>query len=256
MQRTVLITGATAGIGKSIAEHFAHKGYRIAFNSIDEEGEIIAKEIAVNYSTEYLYFPVDVRDQAACREMINAIQSAWGAIDVLINNAGIQFVSPVEDFPDEKWEAILDINLSAAFRLTRAVWPGMKQQGFGRIINIASAHGLVASPFKSAYVAAKHGLIGFTKAIALEGAAYGITCNAICPGFVHTAIIDKQLDDMMKVHHMGREEVIATKMLEKQAIKDFIPAALIAQTALFLADEIASTITGTAIPIDGGWTAQ
>jgi 3-hydroxybutyrate dehydrogenase len=256
MNKTVLITGATSGIGKAIAIAFAKEGYAIAFNSIDPEGESIARAIALEYKITHIYFPVDIRDRKACRDMVQTITEKLGPVSVLINNAGIQFVSPIDEFPDEKWDAIMDINLGAAFQLIKAVWPAMKAQTFGRIINIASAHGIVASPFKSAYVASKHAMIGLTKAIALEGAAFGITCNAVCPGFVHTAIIDKQIEAMMKAHQLSKEEVVQHKMLEKQAIKEFIPAELIAQTTMLLADKNANTLTGAVIPVDGGWTAQ
>jgi len=176
---------------------------------------------------------------------------------VLINNAGIQFVSPIEDFPEDKWDAIIAINLSAAFHLTKAILPSMKARKYGRVINISSAHGLIASPFKSAYVAAKHGIIGFTKVLALEGGEFGITANAICPGYVHTPIVDKQIPDQMKAHNMTREEVIEKVFLAEHAIKDFISLDTIAQTILYLADsEAAATITGIAMPLDAGWTAH
>jgi 3-hydroxybutyrate dehydrogenase len=256
MKRTALITGATSGIGKAIAIRFAKEGYNIVFDSIDADGAEVAKQIAEENKIDYLYFPVNIADREACRKMVADAQAKFGTIDVLVNNAGIQFVSPIESFPDEKWDAILSVNLSSAFYLTKAVWPMMKENKFGRIINIASAHGLVASEFKSAYVASKHGLLGFTKAIALEGAEFGITCNAICPGYVHTAIIDAQIPDQMKAHNMTKEEVIENVMLAKQAIKEFIPAELIADTALFLANENARTITGISMPVDGGWTAE
>ena len=180
----------------------------------------------------------------------------FGSIDVLVNNAGIQHVAAIEDFPEEKWDAIIAINLTAAFHLTKAIWPAMKAAKSGRLINMASAHGLVASEFKSAYVAAKHGIVGFTKTMALEGAPFGITANAICPGYVHTPIIDKQIADQMKVHNMTADEVVQKVMLEKQAIKEFISIDTIAQTALYLASDAASTLTGVALPVDGGWTAQ
>jgi 3-hydroxybutyrate dehydrogenase len=256
MKQTVLITGATSGIGKAIAIKFAQQAYNIIFDSIDADGEAVAKQIADTYHIEHLYFPANIMDKEACKLMVQEAEAKFGSIDILVNNAGIQFVSAIDEFPDEKWDAIIGINLSSAFHLTKAVWPKMKENKFGRIVNIASAHGLVASAFKSAYVASKHGLIGFTKAIALEGAAFGITCNAICPGYVHTAIIDNQIADQMKVHNMTKDEVIEKVMLDKQAIKEFIPAELIADAAFFLASEAARTITGISLPIDGGWTAE
>jgi 3-hydroxybutyrate dehydrogenase len=189
-------------------------------------------------------------------DLANTALSAFGTVDVLINNAGIQHVAPIEDFPDEKWQAIININLSSAFYLSKALWKPMKKQKFGRIINIASAHGLVASEFKSAYVAAKHGIVGLTKVLALEGAPYNITANAICPGYVKTPLVEKQIDDQAKAHGISKEEVISKVMLYKQSVKDFIPVELLGQMALFLASENAHTFTGTAIPIDGGWNAQ
>jgi 3-hydroxybutyrate dehydrogenase len=256
MKQTVLITGATSGIGKAIAIRFAQEGYQIVFNSIDQNGEVVAKQIADEYEIAYRYFHVDIMDKEALKKMMQEALSVFGSIDILVNNAGIQFVSAIDEFPDEQWDTIIGINLSSAFHLTKAVWPQMKKNHFGRIINIASAHGLVASEFKSAYVASKHGLIGFTKAIALEGAPLGITCNAICPGYVHTAIVDKQIANQMNLHSMTEEEVIQQVMLGKQAIKEFIPAELVADTAFFLANEKARTITGISFPIDGGWTAE
>ena len=256
MKRTVLITGATSGIGKAIAIRFAKEGYNIVFDSIDIDGEQIAQSIADEYKIQHLYFAVNIIDKEAVKKMVSDSVLKFGSIDILINNAGIQFVSPIDEFPDEKWDAIIGVNLSSAFHLTKAVWPKMKEKQFGRIINIASAHGLVASAYKSAYVASKHGIIGFTKAIALEGAEFGITCNAICPGYVHTAIIDKQIPDQMKAHNMTKEEVIEKIMLDKQAIKEFISADLIADATLFLANENARTITGISLPIEGGWTAE
>ena len=236
MKRTVLITGSTSGIGKGIAIAFAKLGHNIIFNGLEKDGEEIAASIAQQYGIEYLFFPANMLEPAAIRDMVKQANAHFGGIDILVNNAGIQHVSPVEDFPEEKWDAILGINLSAPFHLTKAVWPAMKANQFGRIINIASAHGLVASEFKSAYVASKHGINGFTKTIALEGAPYNITCNSVCPGYVHTPIIDKQIDDQMKANHMSAEEVVQKVMLAKQAIKEFIPIELIVKAVLFLAE--------------------
>jgi 3-hydroxybutyrate dehydrogenase len=188
--------------------------------------------------------------------MVDEAIARFGKIDVLVNNAGIQYVSPIEDFPDERWLEILGLNLTAPFYLTKALWKSMKEQRFGRIINIASAHGLVASEYKSAYAASKHGLVGFTKTIALEGAPFGITANAICPGYVRTPLVEKQIADQAKAHQMSEEDVVNKVMLSRQALKEFIPATLIGQMAIFIASEKANTLTGAALSVDGGWTAQ
>jgi 3-hydroxybutyrate dehydrogenase len=190
------------------------------------------------------------------RSMVDAAITKFGQVDVLINNAGIQFVSPIEDFPDDKWNAIIGINLTSAFYLSKAVWKGMKDRKFGRIINIASAHGLVASEFKSAYVASKHGIVGFTKTLALEGAPFNITVNAICPGYVKTPLVEKQIADQAKAHNLSEADVVSKVMLYKQAVKDFVSLETLGQTALLMASDHASTLTGIAMPVDGGWNAQ
>jgi 3-hydroxybutyrate dehydrogenase len=254
--KTVLITGSTAGIGKAIAEAFAQLGYNIVFNGLETNGAEIAAGIAAKYKIAHLFSAANMMDPASLRSMVAEAIGQFGCIDILVNNAGIQFVSPIEEFPEDKWDAIIGVNLSAAFHLTKAVWPGMKTNQFGRIINISSAHSMVASENKSAYVASKHGLNGLTKTTALEGVPFNITCNAVCPGYVHTAIVEGQIANQMKVNHMSAEEVIEKVMLSKQAIKEFIPMELIAKTVLFLASEDARTITGVAWPVDAGWSAQ
>ncbi len=256
MKRTVLITGSTSGIGLAIARLFAAKGHNIIFNGLEANGAEIAEQTAKEFGVDYLFSPCNVLDPQQIDELVKQALAKFGTIDILVNNAGIQFVSPVQDFPLEKWNAIIGINLTAPFLFTKAVWPSMQKQKFGRIINIASAHGLVASEYKSAYIASKHGVVGFTKTMALEGAPHNITCNAVCPGYVHTPIVENQIGDQMKAHGMSREEVIEKVMLSKQAIKSFIPIDLIANTVGFLAADEATTITGTAIPVEGGWTAQ
>ncbi len=256
-KKTVLITGSTSGIGLGIAKEFAKtKQYNIVFNGLESNGKDIAAQVGKEFATETLFHGANLMNPIEIKDMINTAFEKFGRIDVLINNAGIQHVAAIEDFPDEKWQAIININLSSAFYLTKSVWKKMKENKFGRIINIASAHGLVASEFKSAYVAAKHGLVGFTKTIALEGAPFNITANAICPGYVKTPLVEKQIDDQAKAHGISKEEVISKVMLYKQAVKEFITVELLGQMALFLATEQAGTITGTALPIDGGWNAQ
>ncbi len=257
MAKTALITGSTSGIGLATAKAFAAKGYNIVFNGLETNGAEIAAEVAKEYNVGYIFSPANMMKPEEIKALAKEALDKFGSIEVLINNAGIQYVAPIEDFPDEKWDAIIAINLSAAFHMTKAILPTMKANKYGRVINISSAHGLIASPFKSAYVAAKHGIIGFTKVLALEGGEFGITANAICPGYVHTPIVDKQIPDQMKVHNMTREEVIQKVFLSEHAIKEFISLDTIAQTILFLADsEAAATITGIAMPLDAGWTAH
>jgi 3-hydroxybutyrate dehydrogenase len=254
--KTILITGSTSGIGLGIAKAYAAQGYNIVFNGLEENGAEIAQQVADEFKIAHLFSPANMLDPEAIRNMVAEAETRFGCVDVLINNAGIQHVAPIDEFPEDKWNAIIGINLTAAFHTTKAVWGKMKEQKFGRIINIASAHGLVASEFKSAYVASKHGIIGLTKTLALEGAPYGITANAICPGYVHTPIIDKQVADQMKAHNMSREDVINKVMLDKQAIKEFIPVEAIAGAALYFSSAEAAQITGISFPIDGGWTAE
>ena len=257
MQKTVLITGSTSGIGLGIAREFAKtKNYNIIFNGLETNGQEIADNIGKEFGIEVMYSNANMLKPEELRKMVNDGISKFGKIDVLINNAGIQHVSPIEDFPDDKWNAIIGINLTSAFYLSKAVWPGMKERKFGRIINIASAHGLVASEFKSAYVASKHGIVGFTKTLGLEGAPFNITCNAICPGYVKTPLVEKQIADQAKAHNMSADDVVNKVMLYKQAVKEFVSLESLGQMALLLASESSNTITGTAIPIDGGWNAQ
>jgi 3-hydroxybutyrate dehydrogenase len=255
--KTVLITGSTSGIGLGIATEFAKtKQYNIIFNGLETNGSEIAAEIGKEYGIQTIFSGANMLQTEELKSMVNEGIKKFGLIDILVNNAGIQHVSPIEDFPEDKWNAIIAVNLTSAFHLSKAVWPQMKKNKFGRIINIASAHGLQASEFKSAYVASKHGIVGLTKTLGLEGAPFNITCNAICPGYVKTPLVEKQIVDQAKAHNLSESEVINKVMLAKQAVKDFITVESLGQMALFLASEGAKTITGTAIPIDGGWSAQ
>lgn len=255
--KTALITGSTSGIGLGIAREFAKtKQYNIVFNGLEANGQEIADGIGKEFGIGVMFSNANMMKPEELRKMVDDANAKFGKIDVLINNAGIQFVSPIEDFPEDKWNAIIAINLTSAYHLTKAVWKGMKERKFGRIINIASAHGLVASEFKSAYVASKHGIVGFTKTIALEGAPFNISANAICPGYVKTPLVEKQIGDQAKAHNMSEADVVNKVMLYKQAVKDFVSLETLGQTALLLASEHANTITGTAIPVDGGWNAQ
>jgi len=255
--KTVLITGSTSGIGLGIAQEFAKtKQYNIVFNGLELNGKDIAESIGKEYGIEVMFSNANMLKPEELQTMVKDALLKFGNIDVLINNAGIQHVSPIEEFPEDKWHAIIGINLTSAFYLTKAVWKGMKEKKFGRIINIASAHGLVASEFKSAYVASKHGIVGFTKTIALEGAPFNITANAICPGYVKTPLVDKQITDQAIAHQMSEADVVNKVMLLKQAVKEFVPVEILGQMAVFMASDNASTLTGTAMPIDGGWNAQ
>ncbi|WP_222166818.1 3-hydroxybutyrate dehydrogenase [Edaphocola aurantiacus] len=256
-KRTVLITGSTSGIGMAIARMYAQKGYNIIFNGLEPNGAEIAAGIAAEFGIDHLFFPANMADPTQISDMAAQSLERFGVVDILINNAGIQFVSPVEDFPDAKWDAIIDINLNAAFHMTKALWPAMKAQKFGRIINIASAHGLIASPFKSAYVSSKFGIVGFTKTMALEGGEFGITANAVCPGYVFTPIVENQIPDQMKAHNMTREEVIEKVFLKEHAVKEFITVEAIAESVLFLTESAAASVTtGIALSVDAGWTAH
>jgi len=252
----VLITGSTSGIGLGIAKVFAAAGYNIAMNGLEPNGAEIAANVATEFGVKTTFSNANLLYAEQIKTMIAEAENALGNIAVLINNAGIQHVSEIENFPDDKWEAIIKINLSSAFYTTKNLFAKMKEQKFGRIINIASAHGLVASEFKGAYVAAKHGIVGFTKVTALEGAAFGITCNAICPGYVKTPLVEKQIVDQAKTHNISESEVVQKIMLAKQAVKEFVGVEEIGKLALFLASKDAGLITGTAMPIDGGWVAQ
>lgn len=253
-----VITGSTSGIGLGIAEAFAGQGWNVMLNGFGDANEIERTRAALEskYNTKVAYNGADMTKPEEIRGLIAATEEAFGQVDVLVNNAGIQHVSPVEEFPDAKWDAIIAINMSSAFHTTKAVFAGMKTRGFGRIINVASAHGLVASPFKSAYVTAKHGIMGLTKTIALEGAEHGVTCNAICPGYVKTPLVEKQIPDTAKARGMSEEDVVQKVILDAQPTKQFVTVEQVGALAVFLCSENAAQITGSAQQIDGGWVAK
>lgn len=255
--KTAVVTGSTSGIGLGIAKALAGAGMNIVMNGFGDPDEIEAHRAEIEaLGGGCIYHGADMSKPEQIEDLISTAQSHFGSVDVLVNNAGIQFVSPVDEFPPEKWEAIISINLSSAFYATRAAVPFMKTQGWGRIINVASAHGLVASPFKSAYVAAKHGIMGFTKSVALELAEQNITVNAICPGYVKTPLVEGQIADTAKSRGITEEEVVNDVMLKAQATKKFVTIEQVAGIALFLCSDTAENITGTDVTVDGGWTAQ
>lgn len=256
--KTAIVTGSTSGIGLAIADCLARVGCNIVLNGFGNEAETeaIRQRIESTHGVAVIYIEADMRKPAEIRRMVERTADQFGAIDVLINNAGIQFVAAVEDFPVDQWDDIIAVNLSAAFHAMRAVIPLMRKQPMGRIINIASAHALVASPYKSAYVAAKHGLMGLTKTVALELAEADITVNSICPGYVKTALVDRQIADTARVRGMSEEAVINDVILNAQPSKQFVTTEQIAEAVLFLCSEAASQITGTSLSMDGGWTAQ
>ena len=253
-----VVTGSTSGIGLGIAAAFAGEGWNVMLNGFGDAEEIEKTRAGLEAETgaRVLYNGADMTKPEEIRGLIDEAQAAFGRVDVLVNNAGVQHVSPVEDFPEDKWDAIIAINLSSAFHATKAAFGGMKERGFGRIVNVASAHGLVASPFKSAYVAAKHGMVGFTKTIALEGAEFGVTCNAICPGYVKTPLVEKQIPDTAKARGMTEEQVVREVLLEAQPTKQFVAVEQVGALAVFLCSAAAAQITGAAHQIDGGWVAK
>ncbi|MFK7902004.1 MAG: 3-hydroxybutyrate dehydrogenase [Nitratireductor sp.] len=256
--KIVFITGSTSGIGKAIAKKMAALGHRVIINGFGDASEIeaLVEELSDLSSQKAAYFGTDMSKAEQIESMFEQIKTEIGSVDILINNAGIQHVAPIDEFPADKWEAIINLNLSSVFHTTKAVLPHMKKVGWGRVINIASAHSLAASPFKSAYVAAKHGVAGFTKAAALEVAQDGITVNAISPGYVLTPLVEAQIPDTAKARNLSEEEVVRDVILAAQPTKAFIEAEDIAETAAYLCSDAAKGITGSNISMDGGWTAK
>jgi 3-hydroxybutyrate dehydrogenase len=256
--KTAIVTGSTSGIGLGIAQSLARAGMNIVINGLGTPGEIEAVRtgLPVAPGMEAIYHPADMLDADAIRAMVDRARSAFGPVDILVNNAGIQHVEAIESFPPERWNAIIAINLTAAFHTIRAVVPDMKARGWGRIINVASAHGLVASPFKSAYVAAKHGLVGLTKSVALETAENGITVNAICPGYVLTPLVQRQIPQTARARGLTEDQVTRDVILHAQPTRRFVTTEQLGATAVFLCTQAAASITGAALPVEGGWTAQ
>ncbi|MBL4612112.1 MAG: 3-hydroxybutyrate dehydrogenase [Emcibacter sp.] len=256
--RTALITGSTSGIGLGMARALASAGANIVLNGLGDRQEIdsLVQEMAAQYAVEVVYDGANMLEPDEITAMVEGAEKRFGAVDILVNNAGIQYVSPIEDFPGDRWQAIININLVSNFHTIKAALPAMKKQNWGRIINLASAHGLVASPYKSAYVAAKHGVLGLTKTVALEVAEQQITCNAICPGYVRTPLVEGQIEEQMKAHNMSREQVINDIFLVAQPSKRFVEVEELGQVALFLCSPAACSINGISLPVEGGWTAK
>ena len=258
MPKTAIITGSTSGIGLGIAEGYAAEGMNVVLNGFGDPAEIenIRADLDSASDGTVLYHGADMTKPDQIEDLVKSTEDRFGAVDILVNNAGIQHVEKVEDFPIAKWDAIIAINMSSAFHTIRAAMPGMKSRKFGRIINLASAHGLVASPFKSAYVTAKHGVVGLTKTVALEGAEYGVTCNAVCPGYVLTPLVEGQIPDTAKARGITEDEVKRDVLLAAQPTKEFVTVEQLSALCVFLASDAASSMTGTALPMDGGWTAK
>ena len=260
MQRGLgaIVTGSTSGIGLAIAQALARAGTNVMLNGFGDRDaiEALRRELAAETGVQVAYSAADMSKPAEIAQMVAQAETDFGSVDILVNNAGMQFVAPVDEFPDAKWEQIIGINLSSNFYAIKAVLPGMKRRNRGRIINIASAHGLVASPFKSAYVAAKHGVVGLTKAVALEVAETAITVNAVCPGYVRTPLVEGQIKDQAKAHDMSEERVIREVILAAQPNKRFVELEQLGALVLFLCSDAAGSITGAALPIEGGWTAR
>jgi len=256
--KTALVTGSTSGIGLGIATALAARGANVVVNGFGDAAEIekLRAKLAADHGVTVRYDGADLSQQDAIESMMGNAIETFGAIDILVNNAGIQFVAPIDEFPVAKWNAIIALNLTASFHTVRLALPKMKAKKWGRIVNIASAHALVASPFKSAYVAAKHGIAGLTKTVALEVAAQGITMNAVCPGYVWTPLVEKQIPDTAKARGLTEAQVINDVLLHAQPTKAFVQVSEVAALTAFLASDEAASITGAVIPIDGGWTAQ
>ncbi|MCC7427567.1 MAG: 3-hydroxybutyrate dehydrogenase [Alphaproteobacteria bacterium] len=256
--KVAVVTGSTSGIGLAIAGALAGAGARVMLNGFGEPGviEAVRQSLEAHHRTELRYSAADMGKPGQAEQIVREAEMAWGRVDILVNNAGVQFVSAVEHFPPERWDQIIAVNLSATFHTIRAALPGMRSREWGRIINIASAHGLVASPNKVAYVAAKHGVMGITKVVALETAGSGITCNAICPGFVETPLAVKQVKDLASQHGVSEEEAARRFILFPQPIGRFVTVEEVAAMALYLCREEARSITGAGLSVDGGWTAR
>src|SRR6516225_6041338 len=252
-----LVTGSTSGIGLAIARALAAQGTNVTINGFGDKDAIEKERAAIekDYKVKAMYSPADMSKSGDIAEMVRTSERTFGSLDVLVNNAGIQYVAPIEEFPIDKWNQIIAINLSAAFHAIRAAVPGMKARKWGRIISTASAHSLVASPFKSAYVTAKHGLTGLTKTVALEVATFGVTANCISPGYVWTPLVQQQIPDQMKTHNMTAEQVKRDILLAAQPTKQFVTVDQVASLAVYLCSDAASQITGANLSIDGGWTA-
>ena len=252
--KTAVVTGSNSGIGLGVARELARAGANVVLNSFtdNKDDHALADKIGKEFGVTARYIKADMSKPDECRDLIKKA----GACDILVNNAGIQHVAPIDEFPTDKWNAIIGINLSSAFHTTAVALPLMRKAGWGRVVNIASAHGLTASPYKSAYVAAKHGIVGLSKTVALETAGQGITCNAVCPGYVLTPLVEAQIPDQMKTHKMDRETVIREVMLDRQPSREFATTSEIGGTVVFLCSDAAKQITGTTISVDGGWTAM
>ncbi len=258
INKNAIVTGSTSGIGLGIAEAFAKQGMNVMLNGFGDAQQIEAtrSKLASENNVQIGYHGADMTKPEEIGHLFRTAETNFGSVDIVVNNAGIQFVAPIEEFPPEKWDAIIAINLSSAFHIIRHALPGMKARGWGRVINLCSAHGLVASPFKSAYVAAKHGIVGLTKTVALEVAEKGVTVNAICPGYVLTPLVEKQIPDQARTRGITEEQVKRDVLLHAQPTKAFVTTDQIGALAVFLCSDAAASITGAALPIDGGWTAQ